>query len=174
MLQRLADRPACAEGIVHDERQIMLLRQRHKGLKVRHCQSGIANGFQIDRLRLRIDQRFIALHLHPIGKSRLHPDAFEGVLELIVGAAVEMRGRNKVVAHRGDVVDRDELRRMPRSRRQRRRASFESRHPLLKDIRRRIHQAGIDVPELLQCKELGTVLGALELISRRLVDRHRS
>ena len=108
--QRLADRAASAEGVVHNQGQIMLFRQRDKGLEVRHGKAWIADGFEIDRFRLRIDQRFITLHPHAIREPGLDADAFEGVLELVVGAAVEMRGGDKVIANRRDVVDGDELR----------------------------------------------------------------
>ena len=61
---------------------------------------------------------------------------------------------------------------MSGGRRQSRDAALERRHPLLKDIRRRIHQAGVDVAKLLEGKQLGSMLGVLELISRRLINRH--
>ena len=172
MLQRLTNRSARPERVVHNQWQIMLLRQRHKRLKVRHRQPGIADGLQINRLRLGIDQRLKRLHLHTIRKPRLNTDALEGVFELIVGATVQMRSGDKVIAHRSNVVDCNELRGMPRSRRQRSHSALKRRHPLLEHIRRRIHQPRVNVPKFLQGKQLGPMLGALELIRRRLINRH--
>ena len=83
-----------------------------------------------------------------------------------------MRGGDEVIADGGDVIDGDELRGMSRSRGESCDASFESGHSFFKDVSRRVHQAGVDVTELLEGKQLGTVGGVFELIGRRLIDRH--
>jgi hypothetical protein len=45
-------------------------------------------------------------------------------------------------------------------------------HPLLERGLRRIHDARVDVAELFECEEIGGVFRRIELIGRRLVDRH--
>ena len=89
MLQRLTNRPASTKSVVHNQRQVMLLRQRHKRLNVRHRQSRIADGFKIDRFRLGINQRLKRLHLHAIREPRLNPNALERILELVVRATIK-------------------------------------------------------------------------------------
>jgi hypothetical protein len=37
-----------------------------------------------------------------------------------------------------------------------------------------IHEPGVDIPELFQCKKIGSVLRALENVGGRLVNGHRS
>ena len=110
--QRLANRAAGAERIVDDQREIVLLRQGCERLEIRHGEPRIADRFQVDRLGLRIDQGLEARHLHAIGKPCLDPDVFEGVFKLIVGAAVEVRGRDKIITHRSNIIDREKLRRV--------------------------------------------------------------
>ena len=174
MLQRLADRAARAERVVHDQRQVVFLRQRGERLEIRHREPGIADRLEVDRLGLRIDQRLEARHLHAVGKPRLDADVLEGVFELIVGPAVEVRRRDEIVAHRRDVVDRQKLRRVPRRRREGRHAAFERRDAFFENVGRRIHQPCVDVAELLEGEQPGAVRGVFELIGRRLVDRHRA
>ena len=62
----------------------------------------------------------------------------------------------------GDVGDGEELRRLPGGSGQGRHAALERGHPLLEDVGGRVHDPGIDVPELLQGEEIGGVLGVLE------------
>ena len=50
---------------------------------------------------------------------------------------------------------------------------FERRDTLLEDVSRGVHQARVDVAQLLQPEELGAVLGAVEGEGRALVQRHR-
>ena len=52
-------------------------------------------------------------------------------------------------------------------------AALERGDALLEHVRGRVHDAGVDVAELLEREQIGGVLGALELIGGGLVDRHR-
>ena len=47
---------------------------------------------------------------------------------------------------------------------------FERGDPLLEDVGRRVHDAGIDVAEFLQAEEPGGVIGILKDVRRGLVD----
>ena len=72
-----------------------------------------------------------------------------------------------------EVLDREGRGRLAARERQRRDPAFERGDALLQDVGGRIHDAGIDVAELLERKQVGGVLGALELIGSGLIDRHR-
>ena len=50
--------------------------------------------------------------------------------------------------------------------------AFERRNALLEHVGRRVHDAGVDVAELLQRKQAGGVVGVVEHVRRGLVDRH--
>ena len=52
------------------------------------------------------------------------------------------------------------------------RAAFERGDALLEDVGRRVHDAGVDVAELLKPEEAGGVVGVVEDVRRGLVDRH--
>ena len=62
--------------------------------------------------------------------------------------------------------------RLPGRHGQRAGPAFDRGDALLEDVGGRIHQARVDVPEFLQREQIGGVLGALEDVRRRLVDRH--
>ena len=70
------------------------------------------------------------------------------------------------------VSDGERLGRLAGGRGQRRRAAFERRHALLKDVGGGVHDAGVDVAELLQREEPAGVVGILEEIGSGLVDGH--
>ena len=54
---------------------------------------------------------------------------------------------------------------------ERRRAALERGDALLEDVGGRVHDPGVDVPELLQREEARPVVGVVERVGRRLVDR---
>ena len=70
--------------------------------------------------------------------------------------------------------DRGHLRRHAGTRGEPGAAVFERRHALLEDRRGRIGQAHIDIAESLQVEQARGVLGVLEDIGRRLVNRYRA
>ena len=53
-------------------------------------------------------------------------------------------------------------------------AAFDRGDALLEDVGGRVHDPRVDVAELLQGKEIGGVIGALEDVGGRLVNRHRA
>ncbi len=53
-------------------------------------------------------------------------------------------------------------------------AAFEGRDPLLEDVGRGVHDAGVDVAELLEAEETGGVIGIVKNVGRGLVNRHRA
>ena len=114
--------------------------------------------------------------LRVVAVDELHADAEarEGDLELVVGAAVEVAGRDDVVAGLQDRRERQELRRLAARGGERRRTALERRDALLEDVGRRVHDPRVDVAELLQREEPRAVLGVVEGVGRGLVDRHRA
>ena len=93
--------------------------------------------------------------------------------EQVPGAAVEVGRRDDVVAGARDVLDRQGARRLAARHRQRRDAALERRDALLQHVVGRVHDARVDVAEFLEPEQVGGVVGALELVRRRLIDRHR-
>ena len=95
----------------------------------------------------------------------------QGVLEQVVGAAVERGARHDVVAGAGEVEDREGLGRLAGRHAQCRHATLESGDALLEDIRGRVHDPGVDVAEFLKPEEAGGMIGVVEDVARGGVDR---
>ena len=109
----------------------------------------------------RVDEADLdALVLHRVG-------------EQVPGAAVQVGRGDDVVAGPGQVLHRERRGRLAGRHRERRDAAFQRGEALLQRILRRVHDAGVDVAEFLQREQVGRVLGAVELVGRGLIDRHR-
>jgi hypothetical protein len=94
------------------------------------------------------------------------------VVEEVVGAAVERGRGDDLVARVGDGQDGERLGGLPRGERERGRAAFERGDALLEDVGRRVHDARVDVAELLQGEEARGVVRVVEDVGRGLVNWH--
>ena len=121
-------------------------------------------GARVDRLREV--RRVVALD-----ELRADPEAREGDLELVVGAPVQVARGDDVVAVLQDRGERQELRGLTARGGEGRGSAFERGDPLLEDVRGGVHDPGVDVPELLEREEARPVVGVVEGVRRRLVDR---
>ena len=101
------------------------------------------------------------------------PSFGSDVLEQVVRAAVQAVGRHDLVARSGDGEDGVADGRLPRRQRQRADAALQRRDALLEHVGGRVHDAGVDVAELLQREQVGGMIRIVEDVRRRLVDRHR-
>ncbi len=87
-------------------------------------------------------------------------------------AAVQLRHRHDVVAGLGDVDDRVGDGGLARRRRQGGHPALQGREALLEDVLRRVHDPRVDVARHRQVEQVRAVLGVVELVGDRLVDRH--
>ena len=122
------------------------------------------------RLGAAVDGRAQAVEV--VGIDEPHRDAQlrQRVVEQVVGAAVERSGGDDLVARRGQRDDGERLRRLARGQRQPRDAAFERGNALLEDVGGRVHDAGVDVAELLQREQPGGMVGIVEDVGGGLVD----
>ena len=79
-------------------------------------------------------------------------------MEQVVGAAVQSRARHNVVARLGDVEQCESLRRLAARGQQRTHTAFERGDALFHRGLRRVHDAGVDVAEFLECEEVSGVI----------------
>ena len=79
-----------------------------------------------------------------------------------------------MISRNSDVLHRSSYGRGTGSERERPRAPFKGRYPLLEDIRRRVHQPRIDVARFRKREAAGRLCGIPEHIGSRGVDRHCS
>ena len=105
--------------------------------------------------------------------GRRDADLRQRVGEQVVGPAVERRRRDDVVARAGEVEDRERLGGLAGGDAEGGDAALERRDALLEDVGRRVHDPGVDVPELLEPEEPRGVRRVVEDVARRGVDRDR-
>ena len=172
----MVDRPgnvaAGTEGVVHHQRNAILVGDVRNGFEIGNREARVADGLDVDRLGLVVDGGTECFRLVAIDKLDVDPEARQGHLELVIGAAIEVAAGDDVVARLGDGRDGQELRRLAGTGGNRRDAPFEGGNALLEDVGGRIHDPRVDIAELLQGKQLRTVIGTVEGIGRGLVDRH--
>ena len=106
-------------------------------------------------------------------KRGLDAELGQRVVEQVVRAAVEPRAGHDVVARTGQVEDRERLRGLTGGQEQCGDAAFERGDALLDDVLGRVHDAGVDVARLGEAEQRGGVVGVVERVRRRLVDRQR-
>src|SRR6185437_1155397 len=92
------------------------------------------------------------------------PQGRQDVVELGVGAAVQVAGRDDVVAGLGQVDDRVEDGAGARRHAQTAQlvGPFHQGDALLQHVGGRVHQPGVDVAQLAEREQVGRVLGVLE------------
>ena len=169
----MLDRPAQigrGHGVIDDERQACLLGDSRNSGDVLNDAAGIGDGFHENGAGLGGDCRLHIVrvrHLHPV---HVPVELLEGMAELIDRAAIELAGRNEVVAGLHERVEDQKLRAMTRSSRKCSGAAFEGRNAVFKDCLGRVHDAGVDVAELLQAEQAGGMIHIVKHVGRGLVD----
>ena len=158
--------------VVHDERDAARVRHLGERPEVDHVARGVADRLAEDGLRAPVDEPPDARDVPVVREARLDPEAREGVREEVVGAAVELRGRDDVVARLGEGEEGIGDRGHPRGHRERPHSPLHLRHALLEHRGGGIHDARVDVARDLEIEEVGPVLGVVEGVGGGLVDGH--
>ncbi len=168
------------DGVVDHERHAGLMGDTGDHLDVEDRVLRVADRLAVEQLGVRSNRSLPRLGVVGVDERGLDPVLRKRVVEQVVGAAVEGGSGDDVIAGLGDVHDGERLRRLTRRHDQctrhagggRRQAAFEGRHPSLEHTLGRVHDAGVDVARLGQREQVRSVLRALELIRRGLIDRH--
>ncbi len=169
------------DGVVDHERNAGLVGDTGDHLDVEDRVLRVADGLAVEELGVGADRSLPGLGIVGVFDERgLDPELGEGVVQQVVGAAVQRSAGDDVVAGLGDVHDGDGLGRLARRHHERtghagcgrRQAAFERRDPGLEHTLRGVHDAGVDVARLGQGEQVRRVLGVLELVGRGLIDRH--
>ena len=108
-----------------------------------------------------------------LDEADLDAELGQRVVEEVVGAAVQARAGDDVVAGGGEVEDRERLGGLTGGQEQRRHAALERGDALLDHVLGRVHDAGVDVARLGEAEQRGGVVGAVERVRGGLVDRQR-
>jgi len=113
---------------------------------------GVAQGFAVDDFGVGPDGGFKILRVARVHESDLNAELGQGVLELVVRPTIQAAGRDDVVAGFGQGEDGLGLGGVPAAGGQGGDAAFQAGDALFEHIGGRVHQAGVDVTEFLECK----------------------
>ena len=105
-------------------------------------------------------------------KRRRDAEARQRVRQQVDGAAIERRGGDDVIAGAEQRRDGDVHRRHAARRAHRADAALQRRQALLEHRRRRIRDPAVDVARPLQVEQRRGLIGIVEDVGRRLIDRH--
>lgn len=123
------------KGTYHD-RDALLVGGGNNGLKVGHVVARVADALNVDGLCAVVDGGGQLLGLVAVDKLGRDAQAGEDDLELVVGAAVQVRGRDDVVAGVCEGGDGEELGGLAGGRGEGSDTAFEGGNALLKDVDR--------------------------------------
>ncbi len=101
------------------------------------------------------------------------PNCFKRVGQERPGAAIEISRGDDVVAGRGDVENGEGRRGLTGRHGHGGDTALDLGDARLERILRRITEAGVDEAQLFKAEQAGGVASVLELVGRRLMDRHR-
>ncbi len=149
------------------------MRDLRERLEVGHVAPRIADRLDEQESRLVVDCPAKLVRLRSIDEPALDAQLGERVTEQIISSAIQARAADDVLPCGADVEDRDRLGRLTRGDSEGSAAPFEQRETLFEHIARGVHQPRIDVAELLQREQSCRVIGVVEGVRRRLIDRHR-
>ena len=144
------------------------------GGDVEDVQARVADRLAEHEPRVLIDQLGERLGIVRVHPAHLDPVLGEGVREQVVGAAIELGHRDDVVPCAGDVEHRVGDGGLAGGGHDRADAALELGEALLEHVPGRVHDPRVDVPGNLQREQIGGVLGVVEDVGARLVDRDRA
>ncbi len=158
------------EGVVDDKGDVVGLGDGGHFFEGKDGDIRVAQGLAVDELGVGPDRGLERLRIRGVDEGDVDADARQGVVELVIRAAVETAAGDDMVPCPAQRKEGHGLRAVTAAGRQRPDAAFEVGDALFQHVRRRIHDAGVDVAKLLQGKEIGRVFGIPELETRGLVD----
>jgi hypothetical protein len=160
-------------GVVHHQGDAVLVGDGGDVLEVEHVAFGIADRLAVERFGGGPDRGPPRVEVvSVVDEADLDPELGKRVVQEVVGAAVERGRGHQVAAVLGQVEQCHGLGRLAAGHGQRRHAALERRHPFLEDRLGGVHDAGVDVPELLEAEESGGVGSVPEGVAGGLVDGH--
>ena len=159
-------------GVVDDQREAIFVGDGGELLDVGHVELGIAQRLGVERAGFGVDGGAQAGEV--VGIDEAHGDALLGqrVVEEVVGASVERCGGDDLVAGAGQGLDGERLGGLAGCDGERGRSALQRSDALLQHVGGGVHQAGVDVAELLEAEEARRVVGIVEDVGGGLVDGH--
>ncbi len=162
------------EGVVHDHRKVVLVRDGGDGLEVRQVGVRVAEGLEVDELGVLLDGVLELLRVFGGDEGGVHTVARQGVAQQVEGAAVHVLGCDDVVAGLGDVAHRVFHRGRAGGDGQAGGAAFESGDAVFEHGLGGVGQTAVDVARVGQSEACLGVVEVVEDVAGGLVDRDRA
>ena len=162
------------EGAVDHERHADVVGEPGDGGNVQHVDARVADRLAEEQLRVRPRR---ALEVPGVGRfdeGGLDAEAPQGVVQQVVGAAVDRGRGHDVVAGRENCRRGEVERGLAGGGGDRADAAFERRDSFLEDGDRRVRDPRVDVPGFFEIEQPRGVVRVAEHVGRRVVDRHRA
>ena len=160
------------DRVVDDQRETLRVRGVGPGLDVDDVEARVADRLREDQTGLVVRQLGNLLRRVGIDEANLDAVLRQGVCEQVVGSTVERRDADDVVAGAGNVEHCVRDSGLTRGGGAGSNATLKCGDALLEHIPRRVHDAGVDVARHGEREQVGSVLGVVELVTGRLVDRN--
>ena len=161
-----------SEGVVDDHRNLVLVGDFRNSLNVRDVGIGIAESLDQDKLGVVLDGSLNFVQVVDIHEGGIHTEGAKGVLQQVVGTAIDGALCHHVVALTGE--GRNGVSKGCRTGCNGKAcdASFQGGDTLFKNVLGGVGEASVDVARVFQVETVGGMLGAVEHVGGGLVDRN--
>ena len=160
------------KGAVHNQGNAMIVGNFGNRFQIGHIKTWVAHGFTKQSFGFWSDRSGKILGIIRIHKVYLDPKLGQDVIKLGIGTTVEIVGGYDLISRLSDIDDGVKHRTGTRSDTQTGGSALEGSHPLLEYIGSWVHQAGVNIAQLAQTKEIGGMLGVVKHIGAGLVQRY--
>jgi len=159
-------------GVIADYRQTVAVGQVGDFAKLRHIILGITDALEVEAAGVFVDELFDLLGMVGVEEADFDVELFEGLTKEGPGAAIEVGGGDEILAGMGDGQDRSGDSSLSAGKGQAGRSAVQSSQAFFQHIVGGVHQAGVDIAELLQGEEVRGVVGVFEYVAGGGVDGH--
>ena len=160
------------EGVVDDQRDLVLVGDCCDSVDIRDVGMGVAEGLDKDEFRVFLDGGLDALEIVGIYKRGLDTEGAERVLQQVESTAVNRALDNHVISTAGKSRDGVSDGCSTRSYSQSGNAAFESGNAFFEHALRCVRDTAINVTGILQGKTVSGMLCVMEHVRRGLVNRN--
>jgi len=140
------------------------------GLEVWNIVAGVTNGLEINGLGLIINGGNDVLNLVSLNKLGSDTKSWEHNLELVIGTTVQVASGDNVITSVSEGRNGHELRGLARGGSNGSNTTFQGSNSLFEDIYSGVHNATVDITELLEAEEPRAVSGVIEDVRACSVD----
>ncbi|CDZ89285.1 hypothetical protein RHRU231_470133 [Rhodococcus ruber] len=167
-----ADQVGGGDGVVDDQRQGVLVGDGGDAGDVEEVVFGVGDGFAVEGAGGGADGGAPLVEVvGVVDEGDLDAEAGQGVVQQVVGAAVEVGAGDEVVAGGGEVEDGVGLGGLAGGEEQGGDAALEGGDALFDRVLGGVHDAGVDVAGFGEAEQGGGVVGVVEGVAGGLVDR---